>query len=600
MNDDFVYYYQRELETLKKLAAEFSEDNPKIAKRLRVSPDLVEDPHVERLLEGSAFLAGRTQKRLDDEYPELTDAMLDVLFPHVLSPMPCASIVELFLPTSRREKFLLEKGTSFSTLSPEGEKYPFMSTMETEVWPIKAEKAFFEAQPFKAPKHPKIQHAKSYVRISLKLFDKQASFGEISPENLCFYLNASDGQAITLFELMTQHLIGILIADDVEDTAPVFVPPSVLEMPGFDIENFLLPDFAQSFSGFHFLYEYFGFLKKFLFIKLKGLSSYFTGVKQSEKVLYFFFNVTNKLFETLFHADILKLNCVPVINLFEGSIDPISLDLTKTSYPLIADSTKRNYLEVWRLKEVYEILENGERGYWRSLYQNLAYHETQALGRYTLGQRFSLKNSKRELFFNPIDFEMDTQKDSFPVLSMNAWLHNGNLPLAIPFGKGAPYFKNTAFKKIESLTPFSPCWQPVLHDKKAWSLISHLTLDHLCEEKGEKAAASLKKLLSLYDVCQTAESTMLIESLISVNAVFTTMRHPQKVPLAFCKGIKISLIFERKSWHRHGIYLLACILERFLALNATINTFVVTSAYLKDQQEPIAVFPPRIGLQELI
>ena len=98
MSDGFLPYYNRELAALRRLAGDFAEANPKVAGRLRLTPDAVDDPHVERLLEGVAFLAARAQQRLDDEFPEITDALLGTLFPHYLAPVPSARHRPVRLP----------------------------------------------------------------------------------------------------------------------------------------------------------------------------------------------------------------------------------------------------------------------------------------------------------------------------------------------------------------------------------------------------------------------------------------------------------------------------------------------------------------------
>ena len=87
-SDSLLAYFNRELEALRGLASEFAERHPKIAGRLRLTKDTVDDPHVDRLLQGIAFLGARVQHRLDDEFPELTDGLLSVLYPHYLAPMP--------------------------------------------------------------------------------------------------------------------------------------------------------------------------------------------------------------------------------------------------------------------------------------------------------------------------------------------------------------------------------------------------------------------------------------------------------------------------------------------------------------------------------
>ena len=94
MSDALLPYYERELDAIKRLAAEFADTHPKIAGRLRLSADAVDDPHVARLLEGVAFLAARVHHRLDDEFPELTDALLGLLYPHYLAPMPSCMVAQ--------------------------------------------------------------------------------------------------------------------------------------------------------------------------------------------------------------------------------------------------------------------------------------------------------------------------------------------------------------------------------------------------------------------------------------------------------------------------------------------------------------------------
>src|SRR5579871_457220 len=101
MSDSLLPYYERELDAIKRLAAEFADTHPKIAGRLRVSADAVDDPHVGRLLEGVAFLAARVHHKLDDEFPELTDALLGVLYPHYLAPVPSMGVAEFVVDPTR-------------------------------------------------------------------------------------------------------------------------------------------------------------------------------------------------------------------------------------------------------------------------------------------------------------------------------------------------------------------------------------------------------------------------------------------------------------------------------------------------------------------
>ena len=97
MRDDLLGYYERELSYLRQLGAEFAQKYPKIAARLQLEPERCEDPHVERMIEAVAFLASRVHLKIDDEFPELTESLLAVLYPHFLAPIPSASLAHFAL-----------------------------------------------------------------------------------------------------------------------------------------------------------------------------------------------------------------------------------------------------------------------------------------------------------------------------------------------------------------------------------------------------------------------------------------------------------------------------------------------------------------------
>src|SRR3954469_12645724 len=97
MIDELLTYYNGELAFLRELGAEFAARYPKVAARLLLEADKCEDPHVERILEGVAFLTARIRRKIDDEFPEITDALLGILYPHFQRPLPSMSIVQFML-----------------------------------------------------------------------------------------------------------------------------------------------------------------------------------------------------------------------------------------------------------------------------------------------------------------------------------------------------------------------------------------------------------------------------------------------------------------------------------------------------------------------
>src|SRR5579859_1646496 len=139
MSDTLLPYYERELAAIRRLAAEFAETHPKLAGRLRLSADAVDDPHVARLLEGVAFLAGRVHHRLDDEFPELTDALLGMLYPHYLSPVPSCMVARLDCAADLQLPDTRPVGTELETEPVRGEALRYRTTAPVTLWPIEVE-----------------------------------------------------------------------------------------------------------------------------------------------------------------------------------------------------------------------------------------------------------------------------------------------------------------------------------------------------------------------------------------------------------------------------------------------------------------------------
>src|SRR5215471_5682042 len=94
MRDDLLLYYERELSFLRRMGAEFAAKYPKVASRLLLEEEKCEDPHVERMVEAFAFLAGRVHLKIDDEFPEITESLLSVMYPHYLRPIPSMSVAQ--------------------------------------------------------------------------------------------------------------------------------------------------------------------------------------------------------------------------------------------------------------------------------------------------------------------------------------------------------------------------------------------------------------------------------------------------------------------------------------------------------------------------
>src|SRR5215210_7245298 len=148
MRDELLGYYERELIFLRRMGADFARKYPKIAARLLLDEEKIEDPHVERMIEAFAFLTGRIGLKLDDELPEITESFLNVLYPHYLAPVPSMAIAQ-FSFGSPNDKLTagqrLPSGSKLNSRPVEGTPCRFKTAFEVDLLPIEVLSAALES-----------------------------------------------------------------------------------------------------------------------------------------------------------------------------------------------------------------------------------------------------------------------------------------------------------------------------------------------------------------------------------------------------------------------------------------------------------------------
>ncbi|MBV8168444.1 MAG: type VI secretion system baseplate subunit TssF, partial [Alphaproteobacteria bacterium] len=270
-SDSLLAYFNRELAALRVLAGEFAERHPKIAGRLRLTKDTVDDPHVSRLLEGVAFLGARVQHRLDDEFPELTDGLLSVLYPHYLAPIPSVAITRFAASPDLQVAAHLPSGLAVEAEPVGSEACLFRTAYPLTLWPVEIEAVKLSGMPLPAPPNPAAAQAVACLRIGLRCTNPAMTFTELGLDKLRVFLGGEHGAQ--LLELLLAHKVSVALADDLADPHPVILPPDMLQAVGFAAEEALFPWPARSFSGFRLLTEYFAAREKFQFIDICRLDA---------------------------------------------------------------------------------------------------------------------------------------------------------------------------------------------------------------------------------------------------------------------------------------------------------------------------------------
>src|SRR5262249_286984 len=182
----------------------FAREHPRIAQRLELGKEGSADPHVERLLEGFAYLTARVRQKLDDEFPEITESLLGVLYPHYQAPLPSMSIARFELDPKQKELtegHTVPRGTLLETGPIEGEPCRFRTGYPGTLWPIDVEEAKLVRPPFKAPPAPFADKAAALLRVSLRIRAQGLGFAALSLERLRFFLKGQPQHVYRLYEL---------------------------------------------------------------------------------------------------------------------------------------------------------------------------------------------------------------------------------------------------------------------------------------------------------------------------------------------------------------------------------------------------------------
>src|SRR6266478_3805123 len=188
------------------MGAEFADKYPKIAQRLIIEPDKCEDPHVERMLEAFAFLAARVHLKIDDEFPEITEALLTVLYPHYLRPIPSMSVVEFDLDPAQGNLSTglpILKGAVLYSPPVNGVPCRYRTCYDTTLWPLRvAEAQWRPPDRFQPP--IRSSEAVAALRLELRCFP-EVTFEKLGMSSLRFFLNGESGLVHDLYELLSNN-----------------------------------------------------------------------------------------------------------------------------------------------------------------------------------------------------------------------------------------------------------------------------------------------------------------------------------------------------------------------------------------------------------
>lgn len=605
-------YYEQELRYLRELGREFGEQHPEIASGLRLEGSRVDDPHVERLLEGFAFLAARVHRRIDDDFSEICQSLLNVVYPHYLRPIPSMTVVHLEPdPGSPGGGFRVPAGSTLVAPPADGVRCRFRTCYDVDIRPLRVGDAAWQGTRG-LDLGAAGGEASAVLRVRLETTGDQ-TFEELELDALRFYLDGDLPLVSTLYELLDNACYRVVVRDPGSPEKTVTLPGKSLRPVGFGQEEGMFPNPGRAFLGYRLLLEYFVFPQKYLFLDLEGLGRLGSaGFGPAAELLFLVgsFEGTDRqqILERSVTEDTLRLGCTPVVNLFEGDSEPIRLNQRRAEYQMRARGPDEHPYEIFSIDDVWAVTPSPPR---RVHFQPFFSYRHRALAderpTFWYSRRFPsswLEGAATDVSVAFVDLSGETVHPDYPSAMARLTVFNGELPSKLPIGGrkgdldleggGAPLARIRAL-----MHPGRPI-QPPLDGSLLWRLVSQLSLNYLSlvEDGGD----ALRELLRLYNFGDLDIGEKHIRGIASVESEPWYARVRGGQGLSFARGRRVVIDFEEDQYAGGGIYLLAAVLERFLGLYSSMNSFSTLVARVRSRHKTYTLreWKPRAGFRPLI
>lgn len=613
MRDDLLLYYERELTFLRQMGAEFAEKYPKIASRLILEPDKCDDPHVERMLEAFAFLAARVHLKIDDEFPEITEALLSILYPHYIRPVPSMSVVEFHLDPEQGKLATglpVPRGSVLHSRPVAGIPCKFRTCYETTLWPVTVAAAEWRT-PDRLQPAIRTLEAVGAIRIELRT-PPDVALQELDLRSLRFYLNGEGALVHALYELLCCNCVQILVRDPTPGSKvkPVTLPAASVRAVGFSEDEGMLPYPRRSFIGYRLLQEYFTFPEKFLFLDLNGLAPVWaSGFKDRAEIVFlisdFEMNERRQMVEIGISPKTFKLGCTPVVNLFAQTAEPILVDQKKYDYPIVPDVRRTQATEVFSVDEVVSINpQNQEVMVFQPFYSYR--HAALRDKRQTFWMTSRRPSARRgddgtDLYLSLVDLSSRPVQPDTDTITIRTTCTNRDLPARLPFGNENGDFElegGSSIKKIVALRKPTPTLRPPAGRDTLWRLLSQLSLNYLSlVDEGREA---LQEILKLYNFTDSAYSDQQINGITALSSARHFARVISENGITFARGTRVDMELDEDQFVGGGVFLFASVLEHFLGLYASLNSFSQLTARTRQRREALKQWPPRAGQRILM
>ena len=598
-HDEILRYYNEEVTYLRRMGRHFAQRHPKVAAQLELAPDGSADPSVERLIESFAFLTARIQKQLDSQFPEITSALLGVLYPHLVHPIPPMVIARFDADPDQgklTDGFHLPTHTPLFAQSEEGLTCRFRTCYPVTVWPLEVLEASLLS-----PSHYRFLDGNPNVAsiLRVRLASIRTNLPDLSVNRLRFYLNGDSAIVHSLYTLLFENQPDVaLLTPGTEIPRPL--SPGAIQPIGFELDEEVIPYPPHAHPAYRLIQEYFLFPQKFFFFEIQGL--HFDQVARTVDILILLKKPPVR--RLIIDRQNFVLGCTPAINLFPKSTEPVRLDQKQLSYRLIADLRRERTTEIHSIQSVSASMNPKEETtrlapfYGFHHRSNGNEHRSFWHMRRVPTGREDLPGTDVQLSFVDLDFNprLPPQQTVFAhVLCTNrALAHELQAGTVLQIEERAP------LAHISCQTKPTQTVYPPLSGATLWYLISNLSLNYLSLSNAQVSLKALREALQLYSFSQQASAYQQVQGIRGMHTRKVVRRAGKEAWRGFATGTEITLEFDEDYFAGSGPFLFGAVLNHFFGLYASINSFTQLIIRSKQREGEWKRWLPRQGSQQIL
>nr|WP_178132088.1 type VI secretion system baseplate subunit TssF [Pseudomonas sp. C2B4] len=582
---------------MRQLGRRFAERSPALAPFLGQAG---RDPDVERLLEGFAFLTGRLRQKLDDELPELSHSLMQLLWPNYMRPLPAFSILQFDPLLQSGPALMVGRDTPIESLPIDDVSCRFRTCYPTEVLPLNLISLNYS-----------VKGEGSLLSLRLEM-TAEGHLGELALSRLRLHFTGERYITQMLYLSLLRNLEGIELIPLDDAGKPVIgagdqpmafkIPGDRVKPVGFAEEEALIPYPLNTFRGYRYLQEYFAFQDKFLFVDVNGLDV-LGGLPEDTlkqvRGLELRFDIRNsgtlRMRPTL---DNVKLYCTPIVNLFKHDALPIRLDGKEDEYLLLPAEYDLENCGIFSVENVIGWKAGGV-GYqeyvpFESFEHDPSFDVSTSRPHYSIRQRSSSLHDGLDTY---LSFGI-RHTDASETLSIELTCTNQNLPRKLQLGQICKASEETpAFLSFRNITPVTSSFAPPLTRDFLWKLISNMSLNYLslADVNALKVILETYDLPRFYDKQAEKVSKCLLDGLKSIRHQHVDRLH-RGLPV---RGLRTELTIDPQGYVGEGdLFVFASVLNEFFALYASLNSY--HELRVISTQGEVYQWTPRMGLQPLL